>query len=122
MGNLLKQILGSVVTLLLLAWLVPAVSFGSWVTLVIAAVVLLFLQSVIKPILKLLFLPVTFVTFGLFAIVINVAIIWLATFLVPGFNIHQIALLGIPLNQFFSLLTVSILIGMIQSFVRIFIK
>ena len=122
MGNLLKQILGSAVTLLLLAWLVPAVSFGSWFTLVLAAIVLLFLQAVIKPILKLLFLPVTFVTFGLFSIVINVAIIWLATFLVPGFTIREIELLGIPLNYFFSLLTISILIGMIQSFVKIFIK
>ncbi len=122
MGNILKQILGSILTLLLLAWLVPAVGFASWFTLVIAAIVLLFLQAIIKPILKLLFLPVTVVTFGLFSVVINVAIIWLATFLVPGFTIQELTLLGIPLNQFFSLLTISVLIGLIQSFVRIFIK
>lgn len=122
MGNILRSILSSVITLGLLAWLVPAVSFSNWVTLVIAAVVLLFLQSIVKPVLKLLFLPVTVVTLGLFSVVINVAVIWLATFLVPGFQIHNLQILGIALNQFFSLLTVSILISCIASFVKIFIK
>lgn len=122
MGTLLRNLLSSALTLLLLAWLVPAVQFSNWVVLVIAALVLLFLQSIVKPILKVLFLPVTFVTFGLFSIVINVVIIWLATFLVPGFIIRDIVLLGIPLNHFFSLFTVSVLIGFIQSFIRIFIK
>jgi putative membrane protein len=122
MGNMLRSILSSVITLGLLAWLVPAVSFSNWVTLVIAAIVLLFLQSIVKPVLKLLFLPVTVVTLGLFSVVINVAVIWLATFLVPGFQIQNLQILGIALNQFFSLLTISILISCIASFVRIFIK
>lgn len=122
MGAFLRGFISSALTLLLLAWLVPAVQFSSWLTLAIAALVLLFLQSIVQPILKVLFLPVTFVTFGLFSVVINVVIIWLATFLVPGFIIQPIILLGIPLNQFFSLFTVSVLIGFIQSFVKIFIK
>ncbi len=122
MGTFLRSALASIITLGLLAWLVPAVSFSNWITLVIAAVVLLFLQSIVKPVLKLLFLPVTVVTFGLFSIVINVLVIWLATFLVPGFQIQNLSILGIALNQFFSLLTVSILISFIAGFVRIFIK
>jgi putative membrane protein len=122
MGALLRNFLSSTLTLILLAWLVPAVQFSNWVTLAVAALVLIFLQSVVRPMLKVLFLPVTFVTFGLFSIVINVLIIWLATFLVPGFIIREIVLFGIPLNYFFSLLTISVLIGFIQSFVKIFIK
>lgn len=122
MGAFLRSFLSSTLTLIVLAWLVPAVQFSNWVALAIAALVLLFLQSIVKPILKVLFLPVTFVTFGLFSIVINVIIIWLATFLVPGFVIRNLILLGIPLNYFFSLLTISTLIGFIQSFIRIFIK
>lgn len=122
MGTLLRSLLSSALTLLLLAWLVPAVQFSNWVALVVAALVLLFLQSIVKPILKVLFLPVTFVTFGLFSIVINVVIIWLATFLVPGFIIRDLVVLGIPLNHFLSLFTISVLIGFIQSFIRIFIK
>ncbi len=122
MGAILRGFLSSTLTLLLLAWLVPAVQFSNWVTLAVAALVLLFLQSIVKPILKVLFLPVTFVTFGLFSIVINVLIIWLATFLVPGFVIRDLVVLGMPLNHFLSLLTISMMIGLIQSCIRIFIK
>ncbi|MFZ5376676.1 MAG: phage holin family protein [Patescibacteria group bacterium] len=118
----MKAIIRTIIAIAILAWILPTVDYLNWTTLLIAGVVLTILQSVIKPILKLFFLPVNIVTFGLFSLVINVIIIWLLTFLVPGMRIDNIVLFGVPLNSFFSLLLVSSLISFLQSFIRFFIK
>lgn len=118
----MKTILVSAITILLLAWLVPSVSYSGWMALVIAAIVMALLDTLIRPVLKLLFLPINVVTLGLFGWVINAALLWLVTYLVPGFQIMPMVLLGIQLSQFMSLVVVSMLISLIQSFVRIFIK
>lgn len=118
----MKTILVSTITILLLAWLVPSVSYSGWVALIIAAVVMAFLDTLIRPILKILFLPINVVTLGLFGWVINAALLWLVTYIVPGFQIMPMLLLGMQLSQFMSLVVVSMLISLIQSFVRIFIK
>ncbi len=114
--NLLKPIIVSAATIFVLAWALPTVSYTDWVTLLIAAVVLTLLQKLVRPILQLLFLPINIVTLGLFALVINVSILWLATYLVPGFAIEATSIAGIELNQFFTLLLVSFLISFLQSF------
>jgi putative membrane protein len=54
---------------------------------VIVAVVLALLRMTVKPLLIILTLPVTIVTFGLFLLVINAFIILLADSLIDGFNV-----------------------------------
>ncbi len=115
--NLLKPILVTAVTIFLLSWALPTVSFGNVTTLLIASLVLTLLQKVLRPILNLLFLPINLVTLGLFSVVINVALLWLATYLVPGFEIQSMVLGGIELNQFFSLVVISFLISFTQTLV-----
>lgn len=118
----MKTILVSAITILLLAWLVPSVSYSGWVALIVAAIVMALLDTLVRPILKLLFLPINVVTLGLFGWVINAALLWLVTYLVPGFQIMPMILLGRQLSQFMSLVVVSMVISLIQGFVRIFIK
>jgi putative membrane protein len=101
--------------------LFPHVSFSSWVTLLLAAVVFEILFSVVRPILKLLFLPINVVTLGLFSAFINIFLLWLVTYLVPGFHIGNLVLFGVELNQFFSLIVTGFLISILQSLVGIFI-
>ncbi len=117
----MRTILNTIISIAILAWLIPGVGFSSWVTLIIAGLVLAILQKLVQPILKLLFLPINVVTLGLFSWVINVLILWLAIYLVPGFHVSDLTVLGMHLNRFFSLLTVSFLISLIQAFVKIFI-
>ena len=57
-----------------------------WPTAVIAAVVLALVNAVVKPIVSLLALPVTLLTLGLFSLVINAAMLYLAAAVVPGFD------------------------------------
>lgn len=117
-----KPVINTAITLFILAWILPTVAYADWITLTLAAIVLTVLQKLISPLLKLLFLPINIVTLGFFSILINVSLLWLATHLVPGFQIQSMTVLGISLNQFFSLWLVSILISVLRSLVGIIIK
>lgn len=114
--KLLKPIIISGLTIFLLAYFIPTITYLNWTTLILAAVVLTLVNRIVRPIIKVLFLPINVITLGLFSIVINVALLWLVTYLVPGFHIEAMAILGVNFNEFFSLLIVSILIGLFQSF------
>lgn len=115
---MLKPIIVSIVTIAILAWLMPNISYSSnWATLIIAGAVLTLLNEIVKPILKLLFLPINVVTLGLFSTVINVLILWMATYFVPGFVIAPVIVMGIHFNQFFTFLLMSALISLTQSLV-----
>ena len=70
-----------------LAYLLPGVHIDSFVTALILALVLAVLNMLLKPIMVILTLPITIITFGLFLLVINAAIILLASKLVDGFKV-----------------------------------
>jgi putative membrane protein len=85
---------------LLLTWLVNALAllalphlFGSirvdtFVTALVAALVLGLINTLIRPVLVLLTLPVTLLTLGLFIFVINGLLFWLAgSGLIAGFHV-----------------------------------
>ena len=73
--------------LLLVAHLFPGVMVQRFVSALIAALVLGLLNTLVRPLLVLLTLPVTFVTLGLFLFVINALMFWLAAGVLPGFNV-----------------------------------
>jgi putative membrane protein len=73
--------------LLLVAYLYPGVQVQSFGTAMVAALVLGLLNTVVRPLLVLLTLPVTLVTVGLFLFVINALMFWAAATLLNGFNV-----------------------------------
>jgi len=87
-------------TLALIAFLLPQVRFASTWVLISAAAVLAILTVLVRPALKILFLPVNLVTFGLFSWFINVIVLWLATVLVPGFHIGAVTTPEFALGPF----------------------
>ena len=113
--KLFRPIIVTGVSLWILSYLLPTITVANWTTLLLASIVLVILNSFIKPILKLLFLPINIITLGLFSVVINVVLLWLVTYLVPGFEISNMVVLGVHLNQFLSILFASVLIGFVQS-------
>lgn len=121
MKKFIKDIIISALTLAILAYFLPTVNYLNLTTLILAAIVLTVLQKILKPILKVLFLPINVVTLGLFSFVINVILIWLVTFLVPGFQILPMTIFGMNLNTFLSLLLISFFISLIQSIISIFL-
>ena len=78
------------------AYILPGVHINSWVALVVATLVLGFVNSVIRPVLVLVTLPVTVLTLGLFYLVVNGFAFGLAAAVVPGFDIDSFgwAILG----------------------------
>ncbi|MES2190009.1 MAG: phage holin family protein [Pseudomonadota bacterium] len=86
MKLILKWLL-SAVALLLVAYLYSGVVVTSFTSALIAALVLGALNTIVRPILVLLTLPVTLVTVGLFLFVINALMFWAAASLVSGLNV-----------------------------------
>ena len=85
--NFILKIVLTTVAVLVIAHFLPGVSVVNFTSAVIVAVVLALLRMTVKPLLIILTLPVTIVTFGLFLLVINAFIILLADSLIDGFNV-----------------------------------
>ncbi len=77
------------IALFLTTRLVGGVQVSSYTTLAIAALVIGFVNALVKPILVILSLPLTILTLGLFYLVVNGACLMLAAALVPGFTVNS---------------------------------
>lgn len=91
MINLLVKILISAVGVYVAVLVVPQISFpaaddllklqGNWWHVVVVAVILALINSYLKPILKILSFPITLLTVGMFALVLNAALLLLVAFI-----------------------------------------
>lgn len=70
-----------------MAKILPGVKVDDYVTAILVALVLAFLNTIVKPVLTFLTIPITFLTLGLFLLVINAVIIIFAEKLVHGFHV-----------------------------------
>jgi putative membrane protein len=113
--GIIKPIAITFLSILILGFLLPSVSYLNFTTLIVASIVLTILQKFVRPVMSILFLPINLVTLGIFAWMINVLILWMAMFFVPGFHIDQVIVWGHKLGPFFSLIFVSFALGLIQS-------
>lgn len=73
--------------LLLVAHLYAGVQVASFTSALIAALVLGLLNTLVRPLLVLLTLPVTLLTLGLFLFVINALMFWAAAGILEGFHV-----------------------------------
>jgi len=85
--NLLVVWLINALALLALPYLVPSVQVESFATALVAALLLGFVNTLIRPLLVLLTLPVTVLTLGLFVFVINALLFWFVASFVKGFSV-----------------------------------
>jgi putative membrane protein len=88
MKQFLINLILSAIAVFALAALLSGVSIENFLTAVVVALVLAFLNAIVKPILIVLTIPVTVITLGLFLLVINTIIILLADKLVEGFYVE----------------------------------
>ena len=89
--------LGTLAAVILTVYLVPGIVVtGGWEAILLAALVWSVLVTVIKPVLKIIALPITIITFGLFALVLNAFLFYMMAWIVPGFAVANFlgALLG----------------------------
>jgi putative membrane protein len=73
--------------LIVTAYIVPGIQVANFTTAILAAVVLGVVNTFIKPILSFVTAPLTIVTLGLFAFVINAVVLFIVSAVVPGFSV-----------------------------------
>jgi len=73
--------------LFIVVHLVSGISVDRWQTLLVGALVLGLLNAFLRPVLLFLALPVNILTLGLFTLVVNGLIFYLAAWLVKGFHV-----------------------------------
>ena len=84
---LLLSWLANIVSLLVVDWIFDGVTIERWWPLLLGAAILGIANTIVKPILTLLTLPLVLVTLGLFYFVINVLMLALAEWIAPDFSI-----------------------------------
>jgi putative membrane protein len=77
----------SAMVLLAIAHFYPGVQVSNFTSALIAAFAIGLLNTVVRPILVLLTLPVTLITLGLFLFVINALMFWAAGAVLEGFEV-----------------------------------
>lgn len=79
----------SAALLLIVANLVRGVEIDGWGSAIIGALVLGLVNAFVRPLMVLLTLPLTVVTFGLFLLVVNALMLRLVAALVPGIRVQS---------------------------------
>lgn len=86
--KLIINLLISTIAVVAASYVLPGVHVSSVSTAFIVAILLGAVNTFLKPILILLTLPITIVTLGLFALVINALLVLFVSNIVPGFRVE----------------------------------
>lgn len=112
--NFVLRVIGIFIAVAVAVWLVPGIEIGgfdsTWVSVLIISLIIALLNMTIKPILQVLGLPITVITLGIFYLIINTALLYLASWLVGSlFGIEFI------IDSFGSGFVASIVISIVSS-------
>ncbi len=112
--KLIVKWLLSAAALLALTYLYSGVAVSSFASALIAAFVIGLFNTIVRPILVVLTLPVTVVTLGLFLFVINALMFWAASGVLDGFSVNGFgaALIGSLIYSLLGVLIESALEGL----------
>ncbi len=75
-------------SLLVVDLVIPGVDLSSFPIALLAAISIGVVNTLVKPVLSLLSLPITILTLGFFALIVNGICFWLAAAFVAGFEVH----------------------------------
>jgi putative membrane protein len=94
--NLIYRLLFNALGLLLISELIDGIQIEGFYAALIAALVLGLLNTIVRPVLFILTLPITIITLGLFTFVLNAGLFLFAASFIEGFSVMNFwyALLG----------------------------
>jgi len=111
--NLLIRFLINAVALYCIAKFVPGFNHDiGIVSALIAAVIFGIVNALVGPILRLLTFPITWITHGLFSIVVNFILFWLTVLVAPNFKTT-----GTDMNPWLSLLIGAVIMMLVSTIV-----
>lgn len=85
--KLIIKLIINAIALMIVSYIIPGFYFDGFMSVLVAAVVIGVVNTYIKPVLQVIFIPLSIITFGISAFLINVVLLWMVSFLVPGFEI-----------------------------------
>jgi len=85
--HLLIRLAINVFALFIVEYLVPGFTLSNIQAAIVAAIVIGTANTFIRPLLQLIALPISILTFGISAFIINVLLLWAVSIVVPGFEI-----------------------------------
>ena len=68
-------------------YIVPGIHVSTFMTAVVVAAILAFINTIVKPVIGLLTLPINIMTLGIFSLVLNALFFWGVAYIVTGFHI-----------------------------------
>ena len=101
------RIIVNAVFFMVMSVLIPGIVVEGWIVAIAAGLVLGIINVLVKPVLQVLALPITILTLGFFALVVNALMMLLVARIVPGLSIvgfwtaFLVALLYTVLNGLF---------------------
>ena len=112
MQGLVVRWLVSAIALYLTSLIVRGIEIHGPAALLFAALTIGILNALVRPVILVLTLPINILTLGLFTLVVNAGMLWLASEVVRGFEVHGFwsALGGWLVMSFFTFL-INVLIG-----------
>ncbi len=110
--QIILDVLVKAVAVFIAQYFLPGVSVDAFLTAVIVAIVLGIVNIIVKPVIHLITLPLTIITFGLFSFVINALMILLVDYFVDGFQV----------NGFFTALIFSLVLSIVSSILNMLVK
>ena len=111
MRNFIIVILINMFALFIVSGIFNGISITSWQALIVAAIILSLINIYLKPVIKIIMLPVNFFTLGLFTLFINAFLLIIVEKIVKGFYIADFT------TAFFGALMLSIIYLIVERFV-----
>jgi len=90
------------------AWIIPGITVDNFWSAMIAVVIIALVNTFIKPFVQFVSLPVTFLTLGLFSLVINALLLMLVGVITPGLQVDGF------LSAFLGSLLLSLFAGIVN--------
>jgi len=113
MISLFIRLLINAIVLLLIARYMPSFAIDNFGSAVFFALILGVVNAIIGPVVKILTLPISILTLGLFTLVINAVLFWLASFFVFG---------GVRIESFAAAFWGSLVFSIISWIVSLMVK
>lgn len=110
--NIILRLIINMVALLVVEYLVPGFEFADLRATVVAVIVIGAVNTFIRPVIHILFLPISILTLGIGAFLVNVALLWLVAYFVPGFEI----------SGFLTAAIASVLLALVSAFFHKIVK
>ncbi len=105
MLNIFLRWIAYALSIIFVSWIVPGIDVENFLSAMFVCIIIALINTFIKPFLEIISFPITFLTLGLFAFVINALLLMLAGFIAPGFEVDGFisALIGSILLSLFAI-------------------